>query len=1130
MENSLNINQSNLGDIQFFMEHFANAPVGILIFDQDYKVEFVNDNFFNFRGIKKEALLGEVLWDSDLVNYLDLKNELNQLKSGEFFEKVVTSIKRASGDSLSILAKGAPTFRQNNFAGGIIILEDIINRSETESGTVFENNYVKTLLRNFSDYYCLVDPGKQILHYSNLREDEITDFIDDERAHTTENFFIPKISEVIDKLFYKVLASKESKEIFKDVYLKEKIVNIKLNAVPFLDEKNNIKFLIILLENKSGTPFSPSTKEYQSNEIEKLQSITSTVTDGIIFTDMEGKIEFWNAAAKNLFGLSKSQVHGQFIGKVIQEFNQDYFNLLKKELIKNKYWSGDVKIGKQNNLKYLSIKIGISESEGSSGLVFLCSDITERMKNEKALRNSEEKFRDIVTNTLELICSLDLKGKLTYANPNFVKRLGFSRDEMRKLNFNDIIDPNYLLKYDFNLSKLSQRGADYFELPLISKSGERIYVLANFTAVYDYNNNPRYFNAIMTDITEKKEAEKDLLLARSVFSVSKDGIGVVQNRKFVLVNNSFAAMFGYEKPSQIVNMDPLNFVVQEDSERVRDILNNYAQNRQAPEIVEFIGIKQDGTKLNIEASLTSYSSENKRFIVTVIRDITEQKKAQEKLERSEEQYRSLTENINEFIWSAVKKEGELKANFYTEGTKRITGYFPSEFINNPKLWYKIIHPNDLLDVIKKMKRLYRDPARDSDEIEYRIINKSGNIIWIKNKINVKRDENENEEIQEIYGLVSDITLNKKAEQELQKSTQNLRELNDAKDRFISIISHDLRTPFSSIIGFTDVLLGDSSMDWEKQKQYIQYIKESSQNMLALVNSLLDWTRLQTGRMNFEPDRINAKTVVDKAIQMLSGNAMRKDINLESKLETDVYIHADETLLLQVFNNLISNAIKFTPKNGDIIVKAQPRLEEREYQFSVKDSGVGIKEENISKLFKVDSKFTLKGTEGEKGSGLGLSLVHEIVQKHGGRIWVESREGEGTEIFFTLPVSSTSILLVDNKKRDRLLYAKLLKSIIPKYDVIEVSTGKEAFEKIKQSVPALVISEHDMPEMSGYELVNQLSLADIKYKPPVIILSSDLNNHIIEEYYELGIEYVFPKPVNLSVFKIAIEKSLKKSIF
>jgi CheY-like chemotaxis protein len=301
-------------------------------------------------------------------------------------------------------------------------------------------------------------------------------------------------------------------------------------------------------------------------------------------------------------------------------------------------------------------------------------------------------------------------------------------------------------------------------------------------------------------------------------------------------------------------------------------------------------------------------------------------------------------------------------------------------------------------------------------------------------------------------------------------------------------------------------------------------------MLALVNSLLDWTRLQTGRMNFEPDRINAKGVVDKAVQMLAGNAMQKNINLESQLQSDVFVHADENLLLQVFNNLISNAIKFTPQEGDIFIKASPLLEEREYQFSVQDSGVGIKEENISKLFKVDSKFTLKGTEGEKGSGLGLSLVHEIIQKHGGKIWVESEEGKGTEIFFTLPVSSTSILLVDDANRDRLLYSKLLKSIIPKYDIVEASNGKEAFEHIKQTAPALVISEHDMPGMSGYEMVRQISLSDMRYKPPFIILSNDLNSQIVEEYYELGIEYVFPKPVNLSVFKIAIEKSLKKAIF
>jgi CheY-like chemotaxis protein len=280
-------------------------------------------------------------------------------------------------------------------------------------------------------------------------------------------------------------------------------------------------------------------------------------------------------------------------------------------------------------------------------------------------------------------------------------------------------------------------------------------------------------------------------------------------------------------------------------------------------------------------------------------------------------------------------------------------------------------------------------------------------------------------------------------------------------------------------------------------------------------------------MKFEPDRVNASFIIRRAIQMQAGMAIGKNISLLFDESNNYYVHADEGLLLQAFNNLLSNSIKFTPPGGIISVHVNPQIEKREIRFSVKDNGTGIREEDIPKLFKVDSKFTTTGTKGEKGTGLGLSLVSDIVAKHGGEIGVKSTYGLGAEFFFTIPVSSTNILLVDDMKTDRMLYAKLFKSLIPGYTVTEAGNGKEALDLIKQSSPALVISDHRMPVMGGYELVKQITMSDLKMKPSVIILSSDINDVVEEEYRDLGVEYIFQKPVNLNAFKQAVEKCLRK---
>jgi CheY-like chemotaxis protein len=354
-------------------------------------------------------------------------------------------------------------------------------------------------------------------------------------------------------------------------------------------------------------------------------------------------------------------------------------------------------------------------------------------------------------------------------------------------------------------------------------------------------------------------------------------------------------------------------------------------------------------------------------------------------------------------------------------------------------------------------------------------------------------------------------------------------MNETKDRFLSIVSHDLKTPFSSILGFTDLLLNDEGLSEIERKQYIKFIQESSSSMLALVNSLLDWNRLQTGRIKFEPEKIEVQKIIEKCFNTVVGTAIKKKIKLVSNIEDNLYIFADKQLTIQVFNNLISNAVKFTSEGGVITVSGSPAKKTRFFEFSVKDTGIGIKEENQKKLFGIDAKFSTEGTAGEKGTGLGLSLVKEIIEKHGGTIRVESEYGKGSDFRFTLPVASANILLVDDSKTDRLLYSKILRTITPDYSIETASNGKEALSLISQSAPALIITDHHMPLLNGFALVKELKKSLTKSKPPVIVLSSDLDMNLVDQYNLAGVEYVFHKPVNLSDFKLAVEKSLKKGL-
>jgi PAS domain S-box-containing protein len=508
-------------------------------------------------------------------------------------------------------------------------------------------------------------------------------------------------------------------------------------------------------------------------------------------------------------------------------------------------------------------------------------------------------------------------------------------------------------------------------------------------------------------------------------------------------------------------------------------------------------------------------------------EVMERKLIQQMIIESEEKYRNITENIDDFLFTFERSHKVLKPVFFTHSVEKITGYTQSEFLSESTFFLKIIYPDDLHIVKNKLKSILKSNIQVSEEMEFRIINKHGNIVWVRTKINVIR--NSDGIILKIYGLVSNISLSKKAEEELHNSTENLIRLNETKDKFISIISHDLRTPFNSILGFTELLIENKDLKEEEKNKYVSCIRESSKSMLELVNSLLDLTRIQTGRIKFEPEKISAGMVITNCINSLSGAALQKNINLISEVEKNVKIYADNNLMAQVFNNLISNAIKFTYEGGEIVITAYPSKKTRFYEFSVRDNGIGIKPGNIQKLFRLDTKFTTEGTAGEKGTGFGLSIVKEIIEKHGGNIWVESEYGKGTDFKFILPIASPNILLVDDSKTDRFLYSKIIKNITPDYNIEIASNGKEALEIIKTTPPALVITDHLMPEMNGYDLAMEIKNLDLKVKPQVIVLSDDLDRSVLADYHQLGIEYVFHKPVNLTYFKTAVEKSLRKGL-
>jgi len=254
---------------------------------------------------------------------------------------------------------------------------------------------------------------------------------------------------------------------------------------------------------------------------------------------------------------------------------------------------------------------------------------------------------------------------------------------------------------------------------------------------------------------------------------------------------------------------------------------------------------------------------------------------------------------------------------------------------------------------------------------------------------------------EVIIIVRNIGERKKAEAEIKLKNQELEKLNATKDKFFSIIAHDLRSPFNAIVGFSDLLVAQvQDNDLEGIEDYAQIIQKSSYLVMELLANLMDWSRSQTGRIIFKPEQCDLFDIINETMCVLLEIAHQKSIEINSDVMSGTFVQADKEMIATVLRNLITNAIKFTHPGGCIKLSAAEQAQG--IVVSVHDNGIGISDTNIKKLFRIDENFTTIGTNSEQGTGLGLVLCKEFIEKHGGQIWIESREGQGSVFSFSLP--------------------------------------------------------------------------------------------------------------------------------
>ncbi len=374
-------------------------------------------------------------------------------------------------------------------------------------------------------------------------------------------------------------------------------------------------------------------------------------------------------------------------------------------------------------------------------------------------------------------------------------------------------------------------------------------------------------------------------------------------------------------------------------------------------------------------------------------EIELRKKIEKELVISEKKYHGLFDGVPAGLYQTTKEGKFLVVN---EAFAKILGY------NNKK------------EVLKESASKYyineKDRVRWSKDIqkfgvvqnfETKIRRVDGKEIWIQDNARAVKDSDGN--LLYYEGSLLDETKRKEAEEALKKSEEELRKANQTKDKLFSVVSHDLRGPVGNLNHFLEELVDNPDLfSKEEAEEILKLLKVSASSTYNLLENLLSWARNQTGEIKYKPEVMELNEIIFENVTLFENNARLKNIKLSSNIPEDLKVKVDKNMITTVIRNLISNALKFTNENGKIDLLAKPNG--KYVEVSVSDTGVGMDKETLDKIFDPHSGYSTRGTKGEKGTGLGLNLCKEFIEKNGGKIWVESIVNKGSKFKFTLPIT------------------------------------------------------------------------------------------------------------------------------
>jgi PAS domain S-box-containing protein len=793
-------------------------------------------------------------------------------------------------------------------------------------------------------------------------------------------------------------------------------------------------------------------------------------------------------------------------------------------------------------LKVITISVFISILSIAIALKFFIRDYDKGIESEKKVFESELKIKNFLEALPVAIYIVDEKGKPDYFNKKAIEILGQGIDpDLDKKEINEIYiaykagtDIQYPIEEIPILRALRGEKNIHVDDIEISQGPKRLPLRVNASPIIDSHGKIRFAIAVLEDITEIKKNEREFIRANTeletIFRNASTGIILLDpTGKIIQWNPEAEQIFGWTSHEVIGKalhevILPETFV-KEQMESIRLFFETKGKGINAG-TKEVPAKTKDNRIIDIGVNISPTIINDENCYILFVLDITENKKIQEALKTNTAQLMEAQRvgNIGSWEWNIENKKMIRSEEMY-----RIFG--ASKGRAEEIAYAQLVHPDDREYVDKIIEQAVTD--RTPFNFFFRIIRPDGEerILNSKGKVYL----NEKGVVTRLVGTSQDVTEAKKAEQELMKAKQIAEQSLILKETFLANMSHEIRTPMNAIIGFTDILIKRNLQ--AQEKEYVQIIKNSGENLLRIINDILDISKIEADMIVFEEHPLSIKEIFNSLHSMMLQRAAEKELELIYDAEASIpdVLLGDPTRITQILINLTGNAIKFT-KNGKVEVSANVIREEKErsvLQFTISDTGIGIPEDKLNSIFERFKQGEDHTTRNYGGTGLGLSIAKQLVELQGGQMSITSKLDHGTQVTFTLPLKKTKEVYASKPtneeqkfdpnelKKLKILLAednpinvKLVLSLFEDYgiraDVVE--NGKEAVEMIKNNLYDLVLMDMEMPEMNGYE-ATKIIRGDLKNKVPIIAMTAHAMAGEREKCFKLGMHDYISKPIN-----------------